>query len=118
MIDKDLIFFYGEDIRTSIKKIAEILNKSSQRIKNSISSLEKKGIVHNPYLIIDYAHFGFLLFRTYFSGAYLSEKERSMIIEQMTKNNRVIALYELDGEYDLVIEILAKNPTRFNSIIN
>ncbi|MFH1505588.1 MAG: Lrp/AsnC family transcriptional regulator [archaeon] len=113
-IKRDLAFMYSENARIKIKVIAGLLRTSSQRIKYLLKTLEKDSFVYNPHCIIDYSYFGLLLFRVYFKGAYISEKHKSEIIKKLAENEYVVAIYELSGEYDLVVEIQAPNPSRFN----
>ena len=116
-IGKDIIFMYSENARVKIKELAALLNKSSQRIKYSLKALEKEGIVYNPYCIFDYSYFGMLLFRVYFKGAFISEKDKAEIIKKLTENDYITSVYELSGEFELVVEIQAPNPSRFNKVL-
>ena len=110
----DQIFLFSENSRMKIKTAADILSKSSQRLKYSLKVLERERVLHNPFSIIDYSYFGLLLFRVYFKGAYVTEKEKKRIIKMLSHNKYVVAIYELSGEFDLVIEMQAPNPSRFN----
>lgn len=116
-IKKDLVFLYGENARVRIKELASVLKKSSQRIKYSLKAIEKEGVIYSPYCIFDYSYFGLVLFRVYFKGAYIREQDKSEIIKKLTENEYVISVYELSGEFDLVIEIEAPNPSRFNKVL-
>ena len=113
-IKRDLAFIYSENTRIKIKELASLLRTSSQRIKYLLKVLEKEDFVYNPHCILDYSYFDLLLFRVYFKGAYISEKHKSEIIKKLAENKYVVAIYELSGEYDLVVDIQAPNPSRFN----
>jgi len=113
-LDKNLIFLQSEDCRARIKDMAAALKKSSPLIKYSINHLEKEGIIKSPYCIFDYSYFGLILFKVYFKGGYIGEKDKSKIISALSDNHYVISIYELAGEYDLAIEMLSPNPSRFN----
>ena len=116
-IDKDLIFLYAEDARAKIKQMAGLLKKSPQRLKYNITSLEKEWIINNPYCIFDYSRFGLILFKVYFKGAYIGENDKADIIKKLIDNQYVVAMYELSGEFDFVIEIVSPNPSRFNKVL-
>ncbi|MBW3012267.1 Lrp/AsnC family transcriptional regulator [Candidatus Woesearchaeota archaeon] len=116
-IKRELIYLYSEDARIKIKEIASMLKKSSQRVKYSLKVLEKDNIVHNPFSVFDYSYFGLLLFRVYFKGAYISERQKNEIIKELRNNSYVVAVYELGGEFDLVIEIQSPNALRFNKVL-
>lgn len=112
--DGDLIFLYSENARTRIREIAHMLTKSPQRLKYSLKMLEKEGFVNHPHCIFDYSYFGLILFRVYFKGGYISEKDKDYIIKELKENEYVVSIYELTGEFDLAVEMLSPNPSRFN----
>ena len=113
-IDHNLLFLYSENLRGKIKEMAFLLKKSPQRLKYNLRQFEKEGIVRNPHSIFDYSHFGLLLFRVYFKGGYIGDKDKAEIIKKLSENEHVVAIYELSGEFDLAIELISPNPSRFN----
>ncbi len=113
-VDRELLFLYSEDARIKIRELARLLKKSSQRLKYNVKTLEKDRIVFNPYSVIDYSFFGLLLFRVYFKGGYVSEKNKNMVLQKLQEHPYVVSIYELDGAFDLVIEMEAPNASRFN----
>jgi len=113
-IDKDLLFLYSENSRSKIRELAKKLKKSPQRLKYTLKLMEREQIVNNCHCIFDYSYFGLILFRVYFKGGYASEKDREKIIQQLRGNPYIVSIYELNGEFDLAIEILSPNPSRFN----
>ncbi|MFH1642759.1 MAG: Lrp/AsnC ligand binding domain-containing protein [Nanoarchaeota archaeon] len=116
-INKNLLFIYGEDARIRINDLSKLLKTSSQHMKYLLNSIEKRGFLIEPYCIFDYSYFNLILFRVYFKGAYISDKDKSETIDQLAKNEYVVSIYELSGEFDLVIEIEAPNPSRFNKVL-
>jgi DNA-binding Lrp family transcriptional regulator len=110
----DLIFLETENARRKLRELSLRLKKSPQRIKYSLRRLEKEGVLHNAHCVFDYSYFGLILFRVYFKGGYISEKDKGAIIEKLSDNPYVVSIYELSGEFDLAIEIESKNPSRFN----
>src|SRR3989338_5303469 len=113
-IDKDAVFLYSENARGKIKEIAMRLKKSSQRVKYSLAVLEKEKVVYNPYCIFDYSHLGLILFRVYFKGGYIGDNDTKAIRNTLNNNPYLLSMYELSGEFDLVLEIAVPNPSRFN----
>ncbi len=116
-LKRNTLYLYAESARIKIKDLANTLKKTPQRMKYALKVLENEGLVYDPYSIIDYSYFGLILFRVYFKGAYISEKDKLEIIQQLKENEYVVAIYEITGEFDLVIEIEAPNPSRFNKVI-
>lgn len=113
-MSKELIVLYSENAREKLKTASAILKKSSQRLKYTLKKIEKEGIIYDPHCVFDYSYFGLLLFRVYFKGGYISEKDKIDIIKKLSKNPYITSIYELSGEFDLAIEIEAPNPSRFN----
>lgn len=113
-IDYKLLHILSESARTNLRYISNKLKKSPQRIKYSYGVLEKENIITNPYCIIDYSHFGLILFRVYFKGVYFSNKDKSKIIDELKNSKYVVSINELTGEYDLAVEFACPNPSRFN----
>jgi len=112
--DNTLIYLRSENARIGLKELSRHLKKSPQRLKYSLSVLEHDEILNQPYCVFDYSYFGLILFRVYFKGAYIREKDKNNIIAELQKNNYIISLYELSGEFDLVVEFASPNPSRFN----
>ncbi|MBU0457534.1 MAG: hypothetical protein ABH824_06095 [Nanoarchaeota archaeon] len=113
-INKELLFLCSENAREKIKIISKTLHHSSQRTKYAIEILKKEKIIYNPFCIFDYSYFGLILFRVYFKGGYISEKDKQTIISKLIENPYVVSVYELLGEFDLAIELVSPNPSRFN----
>lgn len=112
--DYNLIYFKSENARMSIKDLSSHLKKSPQRLKYSISLLEKEGLIKNPHGIFDYSYFGLILFRVYFKSGYINEEVKKDLISKLLENPYITSIYELTGEFDLVIEFACPNPSKFN----
>lgn len=115
--DRELLFYCSENARGKVRELALKVKKSPQRVKYNVGRFITEGIIYNPHTIIDYSTFGLLLFRVYFKGGYISERDKVEIIRQLMDNHFLIAMYEVTGEFDFVIELLAPNPSRFNKEI-
>jgi len=115
--DKEVLFFYSERARMRLKDMAQELQKTSPRLKYTIAVLEQMGLLYAPYSIFDYSYFGQIVFRVYFKGGYVAEKDKADILKKLEENPFVISIYELTGEYDLAVEMAAPNPSRFNKEI-
>lgn len=112
--DNSLIYMISENSRYKLQDISRFLKKSSPRLKYNIKMLEKDEVLKEHYAVFDYSYFGLLLFRVYFKGGYIGETDKKRILNILMKNSHIIGIYELSGEYDLVLEIAAPNPSRFN----
>jgi len=113
-IDHRLLYELSENSRISLVQLGKKLKKSPQRLKYAISRLRTSGIIRDSYAVFDYSYFGLLKFRVYFKGAYIGEKDKARAISKLRGIPYVSAIYELIGEYDLVVEFLSTNPSKFN----
>ncbi len=112
--NRDILFLYGENARIKLKDLASMLRKSPQLLKYTVRSLEQEKNVILPHAVFDYSYFGLLLFRVYYKGAYISERDKAAILAEFNTNNYITSVCELEGEFDLALEIIAPNPSRFN----
>ena len=112
--DYSLLYLKSETARARLRELARTLRKSPQRVKYNVDMLEKEGILKNPFCLFDYSYFGLILFRVYFRGGYLGEKDKERTIKTLSGNPYVLSVYELNGEYDFVVEFAAPNPSKFN----
>ena len=113
-IDYNLVLLHSENSRMGLNDLSKYLHKSPQRLKYAIAALIKEGVFKTPYCVFDHSYFGLLLFRVYFRGAYVNEQEKEKIVAELSKLSSVVAIYELTGEFDLVVEFASPNPSRFN----
>jgi DNA-binding Lrp family transcriptional regulator len=112
--DYNLIYLKSENARMGLRELSKQLKKSPQRLKYSVSVLEKEAIIISPYCIFDYSFFGQILFRAYIKGGYIKEQEKVKIVRELSDNPYVMSIYELTGEFDLCVEFASPNPSRFN----
>lgn len=112
--DNNLIYYCSEDARIRLKELSNLTGKSPQRLKYNLQRMMNEKILYSPHPIIDYSFFGFLLFRIYFKGSYIGEKDKLNTILELQDHPSVVSIYELGGEFDLVIEFEVPNASRFN----
>ncbi|MBI2663687.1 Lrp/AsnC family transcriptional regulator [Candidatus Woesearchaeota archaeon] len=112
--DYNLIYLCSENARISLKELSRYLKKSPQRLRYSISSLKRDNFIGAPFCIFDYSYFGLILFRVYFKAGYISEQDKTKIINELYNNPYIVSIYDLIGEYDIVIEFACPNSSRFN----
>lgn len=110
--DLNLIVLYAENSRIRLNHLSRKLHKSPQRLQYQLKQLSS--LFQLPHCIFDYSYFGLILFRVYFKCGYINQQDKEKILEQLRQNQYLVAMYELSGEYDLVLELLCPNPSRVN----
>jgi len=112
-----MAFAFSENSRMKIREIASVMKTSPQRVKYWMNSIESESVVRNPFCVFDYSYFGSILFRVYFKGAYVGEKDKELLMKTLMENSSVVSVYEFSGEFDLVVEMLCPNASRFNKVL-
>lgn len=113
-IDKNLLYMYSENCREPFSSIAKRLHKSPQIVKYSINRFEKQGIIPFYYTVVDYSLLNMLLFKVYFKGGGSKGPEINYLVKKLVDNPSVVSVYETGGQYDLIVEFMAENPSKFN----
>ena len=112
--DHNLIYLWSENARISLRELSQYLKKTPQRLRYSLASLKRDNLIGDSYCIFDYSYFGLILFRVYFKASYINEQDKVRIISEIYNNPYVVSIYELTGEFDIVIEFSCPNSSRFN----
>lgn len=116
-IQYKLLYYISENARLSLTESGKLMRQSPQRLKYGIEKLKSDGILGEAYTVFDYSYLGLLLFRVYFKGAYIRETDKQRVISKLQDVPYVTSIYEMMGEYDLVVEFLCPNPSKFNKEI-
>ena len=107
-LDLGILKILGADGRKRKSKIAEDLKRSPNTIIKHVKNLEKRGIIKNYGVQIDYEKVGYdiiALIEVTISKGKMLEVERDI-----AQNPHIFAVYDLTGEYDAII--LARFKTR------
>lgn len=107
---------YTENCRLMYSKIGKQIRKSPQYSRNLIQNLEEEKTII-PYTLVDYSHLGQLAFKVYFKGGFTKESELNKLLNYISKDKAVASVQSVSGPYDIVVEFLSNNPSRFNKDI-
>lgn len=100
-IDRRLLIELTRDARTSLRRLAEEMNVSPATLHNRMTRMVQEGIIKSFVALIDYAKLGFTLTSIIMAkvdGKHLVEFEK-----EIANVDNVIAVYDVVGEYDVVI---------------
>ncbi|MGE0793533.1 MAG: hypothetical protein AB7V77_05140 [Candidatus Woesearchaeota archaeon] len=112
-IQNELAFLYSNDARLKVKDASKIVKKSSQNVCYFTNILFKNKILTYPHILFDYSYANLLLFKVYFKG-FLTHEEKEQVSIKLKENKCISAIYNLEGMFDLCLEILSPNPSHFN----
>ncbi|MBD3198249.1 MAG: winged helix-turn-helix transcriptional regulator [Candidatus Lokiarchaeota archaeon] len=107
-IDIKILREMSIDSRHSLRSLGEIIDKSPITIKRHLEAMEKRGIVKDYGITIDYEQLGFdiiALIELTISKGKMLEVEK-----EIAEDPNVFAVYDITGQYDALI--LAKFRSR------
>ena len=114
--DKKILHILDMDARESYSQIAKKVGLSKEVVNYRIKNLEKKGIVKGYYVITDMAKLGYASYRILLSFQNISEEQQKKIINYAKKNISFGWVATLEGRWNVVIIIWAKNVYEFKNI--
>ncbi|AOL15857.1 AsnC family transcriptional regulator [Sulfolobus sp. A20] len=100
-IDRRLLIELTRDARTSLRRLAEEMNVSPATLHNRMTRMVQEGIIRSFVALLDYSKLGFALTSIIMAkvdGKHLVEFEK-----EIANADNVIAVYDVVGEYDVVI---------------
>jgi DNA-binding Lrp family transcriptional regulator len=100
-LDVKILVELQEDARKSLREIAEKLGVAEGTVYNRINKLRKYGVIEKFIPIVNYSELGFdliALIGVTAKGGHLVEIEETIADEP-----NVTAVYDVTGEYDMVV---------------
>ncbi|WP_338600520.1 Lrp/AsnC family transcriptional regulator [Sulfolobus tengchongensis] len=100
-IDRRLLIELTRDARTSLRRLAEEMNVSPATLHNRMTRMVQEGIIKSFVALLDYSKLGFAL-----TGIIMAKVDGKHLVEfekEIANADNVIAVYDVVGEYDVVI---------------
>jgi len=100
-LDFAIINLLKKDARSSSRKIAKILDIAPSTVISRIRKLEKMNIIRGYTITLDYSQLGYnfpVIIDVKVSKGQLFEVEK-----EIAKNENVIAVYDITGEFDVTV---------------
>jgi len=113
--DKEILKILSRDGKRSHRSIAEDLNKSAITVKRHIDELEKKEIIRNYSITINYEKLGYDFIALI--ELTISKGEMIKVEEQIGNEPNVFAVYDITGTYDAVILARFKTRQELNELV-
>ncbi|MCS7120466.1 MAG: Lrp/AsnC family transcriptional regulator [Nitrososphaerota archaeon] len=114
-IDLKILKMLQEDSRISFHNLAKKIGISVGTAYNRIKNLERKGIIKTYTAVVDPYKLGLTLTAIILvqaEGAHLTEVE-----EEIAKNENVICVYDITGDFDIAVIARFKDRNRLNSFV-
>ncbi|MEM4829278.1 MAG: Lrp/AsnC family transcriptional regulator [Zestosphaera sp.] len=105
-----------EDSRTPFRQLARNLNVSESTIYLRVKKLKNNKILKNYTIDIDLNKLGFL--QQVYVEVKVAPQYMKNIIEELRGKPNVLEIYEVSGEYPLLIKVVATNNEELSSVID
>ncbi len=115
-LDKDILRELRVDARQSYRRLAEKLGVSPATIILRIRRLMKRGIVRAFTIDLDLSKLGFQSMA--FIMVKLDPKKSRTSIDLLKKDPNVAELYEVTGDYHVLMKVYSRDPKELASIID
>jgi DNA-binding Lrp family transcriptional regulator len=99
--DLDILRLLQRDARLSYRLIAKELPIAAGTVHNRVKRLEKEGIIKKYSVVLDLEKLGYQL--TALTLARVRGGRLKEVEEQIAQDKRVMAVYDVTGEYDMVV---------------
>lgn len=100
-LDKKILKALNKNARMSFRKIAKELNISPATFHNKIKKLENSGVLNGYIPLIDTESLGINLIAVI--GLRVNQEKDNEVQDLMSKFPQVVAIYEVTGDWDLIL---------------
>ena len=114
-LDIKILTILSEDARISYREIATKLKVAPGTIYNRINKMSESGVIKGYIPLLDYNKLGYGFIALIFiqvDGNHLVEVE-----EQLATPQEVVAVYDITGEFDVIVITRFKNIASMNAFI-
>jgi DNA-binding Lrp family transcriptional regulator len=116
-IDRRILYELDKNARTSDSKLAKVVKRSRESVRNRIKKLQQDGIIQGFVTSINPSKFGHMFFKMYFQLANVPE-ERDKFYRYVQKVPELYWFGGSDGVWDLHGTFYAKDLEEFNKLKN
>ncbi len=106
-IDLTIVKALYENSRISLSELSSLTGISITAVRSRLMKILKYGIIKRFSADVDFTKFGYNIHAM--TKIKVHPKYMNNVISQLLNNWRVLRLYEITGDYDLLAEIVAKN---------
>ncbi|AIF69229.1 AsnC family transcriptional regulator [Palaeococcus pacificus DY20341] len=114
-LDRKILRLLQKDARLSYREIAKELNIAVGTVHNRIKRMEENGVLKAFYPKVDYEKIGYGL--TAIIGIQAQGKKIVEIEKQIAKDSHVMCVYDVTGDYDIIIVAKFRNREDMNRFV-
>ncbi len=117
-IDLKILYCLDENARQSNQQIARKIRTSKEVVAYRIKNLEKKNIIRGYQTIINTSKLGFNLYRVFLKLTNTNHEMIDEMINFLKREPLVWWIGELEGRWDFLFGVWAKNPRDFKTFFD
>ncbi len=114
-VDLKILRELQEDARKSLKEIAEKVGVAEGTVYNRINKMRRMGVIKKFIPVVDYSKLGYDL--TAVIGVVAEGGHLIEIENEIAKEGNVTAVYDVTGEYDILIVARFKDRDSLNAFV-
>ncbi len=114
-VDLKILRELQEDARKSLKEIAEKVGVAEGTVYNRINKMRRIGVIKKFIPVVDYSKLGYDL--TAVIGVVAEGGHLIEIENEIAKEGNVTAVYDVTGEYDILIVARFKDRDSLNAFV-
>ncbi len=114
-IDVKILKELQDDARKSLKEIAEKVGVAEGTVYNRINKMKTMGIIKKFIPVLDYSMLGYDI--TAVIGVSAEGGQLVEIEKEIAKEKNVTAVYDVTGEYDILIVAKFENRDKLNEFV-
>lgn len=114
--DQKILSELNSNSRQPVSKLAKKLSISKQNVNYRINKLVRTGIIKQFYTLVNFTALGYKPYKIFLRLNNLAKNEIEKHLEEFKKTEYVVWTVHSDGEYDVIIGLIAKNTEHFKQI--
>jgi Lrp/AsnC family transcriptional regulator for asnA, asnC and gidA len=114
-IDLKILKELQDDARKSLKEIAEKVGVAEGTVYNRINKMKTMGVIKKFIPVLDYSMLGYDI--TAVVGVSAEGGQLVEIEKEIAKDKNVTAVYDVTGEYDILIVAKFENRDKLNEFV-
>jgi|SRR3989344_1528969 len=116
--DRNLLYQLDINSRQSASKIGKIISLSKEVVNYRIKRLLEAGIINKFMTLMNTANLGVTTYKIFYRFQNTTPEIEREIINYLTKHQNTQLVTDVEGMYDLNINIIVKTPEEFNDILS
>lgn len=116
--DKKILYELDFNARISFPQLAKKIGLSRQGAEYKVNNLVKKGLIKGFYAVVNVPKLGYKYSRLLLTLQNLNQEKEKEIINFLQEHKKVFWLIPMQGIYDIMLVMWARNVTEFKEFID